>query len=151
MTECVRRADASRGVQLQHVGEKVDHRGGHGCGAVRSQLLESALQLGRIHHCLGDVARLGKVAPAGPYFFVGGAHDLEDEVQLLSLGLAREEGLAGQELGEEAADGPHVDAGAVLVGTEEELRWAVPEGDDVVCVAPAGFAVGAGEAKVGDL
>ena len=40
--------------------------------------------------------------------------------------LAREEGVAGEQLGEDAADAPHVDGRVVPVVLHEQLRRAVP-------------------------
>ena len=44
--------------------------------------------------------------------------DLED---LVNLGVAREQGLAGAHLSEDAANRPHVDAGRVLSATQKNL------------------------------
>ena len=54
-------------------------------------------------------------------------------------------------LGENAPDGPDVDWAGVLVGAEQDLGSAVPQGDDLVRVDADRDAEGPGEAKVGDL
>jgi hypothetical protein len=71
---------------------------------------------------------------ARPVGLGGSAQDAEDLEDLVNLGVAGEEGLAGGHLGEDAADGPHVDTSGVLTTTEENLRCAVPESDDFMCV-----------------
>ena len=57
---------------------------------------------------------------------------VEDEAELLHLRLAREEGPAQDELGQDAARRPDVDGAAVARFAEQELRGTVPEGDDLV-------------------
>ena len=57
----------------------------------------------------------------------GGRCGLEDLEDFVNLGVAGEQGLPRAHLGEDAADGPHVDAGRVLSAAEEDLRGAVPE------------------------
>jgi len=81
------------------------------------------------HH--GEVAQLGD---AGPALLRRRAEQLEDEVELLELVAAGQDGLAQQQLGQDAAGGPEVDGGPVLRGAEEQLRRPVPEGDDPVGV-----------------
>ena len=57
---------------------------------------------------------------------------VEDEAELLHLRLAREEGPAQDELGQDAARRPDVHGAAVARFAEQELRGTVPEGDDLV-------------------
>jgi hypothetical protein len=47
-------------------------------------------------------------------------------LELVEVGLAREEGHAQHELGKDAADGPHVDRGRVGARAKQELRGSVP-------------------------
>lgn len=61
-----------------------------------------------------------------------------DEVQLVHIGLARPQRDPGQQLGEDAADGPDVDGRAVLRVAHQQLRGAVPPGGHVVRVVIAG-------------
>lgn len=68
--------------------------------------------------------------------------------------MAREKGHAAEDLGEDAADGPDVDALVVGVPSEEDLGRAVPAGGDILGeVAFVGDVVdeGSGEAEVADL
>ena len=60
-----------------------------------------------------------------------GALAPEDAVQLVNLGVSGEEGLLGDELGEDAADGPHVDTDRVVLTAEQDLRSAIPESDNL--------------------
>lgn len=64
---------------------------------------------------------------------------------------ALEEGLAGEEFPEDAADAPGVDRGGVAGRAEEELGRAVPEGDDELGEFGGRVADVAGHAEVGDL
>ena len=75
------------------------------------------------------------------------AENLEN---LINLAIAREQRFPRRHLGENAADGPHVDAGAVLAATEQDFGAPVPERDDFVGVGAEGDAEGAGEAEVGE-
>ena len=65
--------------------------------------------------------------------------------------LTLEEGLLGGHLREDAADTPDVDGTRILVGAQEDLGGAVPEGHYLVGVHAHGDAKGAGQAEVGDL
>jgi hypothetical protein len=49
----------------------------------------------------------------------GRAEHVDDEAELLQVVAAGEEGFAREELGEDAADGPHVDGGAVVLVLDE--------------------------------
>lgn len=60
-----------------------------------------------------------------------------DEVQLVYVGLARPQGDPGQQLREDAADGPDVHGRAVLRVAHQQLRGAVPPGGHVVRVVIA--------------
>lgn len=57
---------------------------------------------------------------------------LGDEAHLVHVVAAGEEGLAVEELQEDAADGPDVDGGGVVRGVEQELGGAVPPRDHVL-------------------
>lgn len=61
----------------------------------------------------------------------GRAQNLDDLDELISRGLAGEEGLADQHLGDHAPDGPDVDGGGVLCGSEDEFWSAVVAGANV--------------------
>jgi hypothetical protein len=72
-------------------------------------------------------------------------------LKLVDFVFALEEGFSCQELAKNAADGPHVDGLAVASCAEEELRGAVPEGDDELGEFWGwGVADVTGHAKVGD-
>ncbi len=92
----------------------------------------------------------GKLADAGPGAFRRRAHDAEDLLELVLVRGAGEEGAARVHFGHDAAGGPDVDAGVVGARAEEDVRGAVPEGDDFVGEGVDGDAEGAGEAEVGE-
>ena len=73
---------------------------------------------------------------------------LEDLCELVEVGVPCNEGHAQQQLGEDAAHRPDVDAGPVDPGAEEELRSAVPPRHDEVRVLAVGGAVVLGQTKV---
>lgn len=103
--------------------------------------------LGCIHWpCRGVISV--EARDARPAQLRGGSQDREDPAQLVLVGRAGEEGVAGQHLGHDAAYRPHVDAGAVHVVPEEHIRGSVPERDDIARVAAHGEAIVAGEAEV---
>jgi len=70
-----------------------------------------------------------------PVGFGRSAENAEDLEDLVDLGVTWEERLAGSHLGEDAANGPHVDASGVLATTEQNFGRAVPEGNDFVGVS----------------
>lgn len=58
---------------------------------------------------------------ARPFCFGRCAEDAEDLEDFVDFGVAGEEGLARAHLGEDAADGPHVDACAIGAAAEEDF------------------------------
>ena len=50
--------------------------------------------------------------------------------------------------GEDAAYGPDVDRRRILLGSEEDLRRSVPEGDNLVCVGLDWESKGSGETEI---
>lgn len=88
---------------------------------------------------------------ARPVGLSGSTQDAEDLEDFIDLGVAGEERLAGGHLGEDAADGPHVDTSGVLATTEKDLRCAVPESDDFVCVGTERDTECAGQTEIGQL
>jgi hypothetical protein len=86
-----------------------------------------------------------------PVSLGGSAQDAEDLEDFVDLGVTREEGLAGGHLGEDAADGPHVDTSGVLATAEKDLRCAVPQSDDFVCVGTERDTECAGQAEIRQL
>ena len=79
------------------------------------------------------------------------SHHLEDAVELVDLRLAGEERLLHEELGEDAADRPHVDGRTVLLGTKQQLRCTVPQRHDDRRVVAQRRAILTRQAKVTDL
>lgn len=87
---------------------------------------------------------------ARPILLTRRTEQTENLEDLVNFGVAREEGLAGSHFGEDAADTPHVDAGAVLASAEQDFGRAVPEGDDLVGICAERDAKGAGKTEVSD-
>jgi hypothetical protein len=56
---------------------------------------------------------------------------LEDFEDLIDFRITREERLASDHLGKNAANGPHIDTSRVLTSTKQNLRRTVPESDDL--------------------
>lgn len=61
-----------------------------------------------------------------------------DQVQLVHVGLPGPQGDPRQQLGEHAADGPHVNGGAVLGIPNQQLGGSIPASRHVVGVVVAG-------------
>mmetsp|Transcript_7259 Transcript_7259/g.24722 ORF Transcript_7259/g.24722 Transcript_7259/m.24722 type:complete len:287 (-) Transcript_7259:286-1146(-) len=61
-----------------------------------------------------------------------GPEHVDDEPELLEVVAPREERLAAEELGEDAAHAPHVDGLIVRIVLHQELRRPVPPGDHVL-------------------
>ena len=112
-----------------------------------------------------ELRPVGHVLHEGPALARGQAHDLDDLLHLVLLEghlllvvhlglLALEDGPQGEQLGEDAADGPEVDGGRVVVRAEDQLRRAVPYGHDhLVTAVQRGQRLvhAAGEAQIADL
>ncbi len=78
---------------------------------------------------------------AGPVFFGGDSEHLDNFDHLVSLEgdsflavhfcfFAFEDWAEGEEFGEDAADGPEVDGGRVVFGSQEEVGRAIPDRDN---------------------
>jgi hypothetical protein len=81
---------------------------------------------------LGETGlEVGEARDSGPVFLSRSSEDAEDLEDFVDFRVAREQRLACGHLGEDAADGPHVDACAVLASAEEDFGCAVPESDDL--------------------
>eukprot|EP00964_Phaeocystis_antarctica_P128970 scaffold92794_cov54-Phaeocystis_antarctica.AAC.4 len=93
----------------------------------------------------------GPSLAAGPDFLAWRAEQLEDAVDLVKLAAARQQRLAQHQLGEDAAERPHVQRRPVGQAAEQQLGRAVPQGDHHVRVWLERVAVLAREAKVADL
>ena len=92
----------------------------------------------------------GELGDAGPGALGGGAHQAEDLLELVFVGRAGEQGATRVHFGHDTAGGPDVDAGVVGATPEQDVRGAVPEGNDFVGEGVDGNAEGAGETKVGE-
>lgn len=86
-----------------------------------------------------------------PVGFGRSAQNAEDFENLVDLGVTREKRLAGSHLGEDAANGPHVNTSGVLAATEQNFGRAVPESDDLVGVSAERNTKGASQTKIGQL
>ena len=94
--------DARGGVEGEHLVEEVEGlRVGFG-----EELLEGAF--GHVGKIADVVLGTGR-ADAGEGFFVGGAKDVQDLVELVDVVTAFEERAAAKEFGEDAADRPDID------------------------------------------
>jgi hypothetical protein len=58
-------------------------------------------------------------------------HVPEDLEDLVDLRVTGEQGLAGAHLGEDGADGPHIDTGGVLAASKQNFGGAVPQCNDL--------------------
>ena len=88
----------------------------HGHGKVELVLCEASENLfGILHSELGEGGfEVGQFADSWPGLFSWRAVELEDLENLIDLRIAHEEWSLLNELSEDAADGPHVDAQRVL-------------------------------------
>jgi hypothetical protein len=75
----------------------------------------------------------------------------ENAEDFVNLRVARPQRLAVDELGEDAANGPHVHGGRVRALAEQDFGRAVPQRDHLVRVGAHGDHKGARQAKVGEL
>mmetsp|Transcript_14072 Transcript_14072/g.35873 ORF Transcript_14072/g.35873 Transcript_14072/m.35873 type:complete len:239 (+) Transcript_14072:32-748(+) len=76
---------------------------------------------------------------------------LKNRQHLLDLALPGKHRRPRHHLGQNRADGPHVDGGCVVLRAEEDFRGPVPQRDDLVCVLRDGDGEDAAEAEVCDL
>ena len=98
--------DTRRGVEGEHLVEEIEGlRVGFG-----EELLEGAF--GHVREVADVVLGTGR-ADAGEGFFVGGAEDVQDLVELVDVVTAFEEGTAAKEFGKDAANRPDIDYRAI--------------------------------------
>ena len=110
----------------------------------------------RIHHFLVGLAlplgeaglEIGIAGDAGPFVLSWSAQHAKDLENLVNLAVSGEQRLARGHLGENAAHAPHVDSSTVLTSPEQDLRSAIPEGDDFMGVGAKRNTKSAGETKV---
>ena len=141
MPQRLQGSDPHLGSQLQHPGDQIQ---AHliDLGQEHPQILRREdVKIGFVFRELGDSrpAALGR-----------GAHYAEDLLELVFVGGAGEEGATGVHFRHDATRGPDVDAGVVGARAEEDVRGAVPEGDDLVAEGVDGDTEGARKAKVGE-
>lgn len=140
-------ADASSGVVHQHALQQVQAVLAKNLDAVCVDHLIVLLSL-PLREAALEVWEGGHT---GPICLGRGSENAEDLEDFVDLGVAWEERLAGSHFGEDAADGPHVDTSGVLAATKQNLRRAVPKGDDLVSVSTERNTEGASETKIGQL
>lgn len=135
-------ADPQLWSQLQHALQEIE--------ADRVDLRENHAQvLGGVH--LEVLLVLRVLGDPRPGALRRRAHDAEDPDELVFVRRAGEEGPPGVHLGHDAAGGPDVDAGVVRAAPEEDIRGAVPEGDDFVGEGVDGYAKGARKTEIREL
>lgn len=88
---------------------------------------------------------------SGPSRIIRGSKDAKDFEDLVDFGVAREERTTGDHLGEDAADGPSVNSGGVLLATQQNFRGPVPQSNNFVSIGAKRNAESASQAKVGKL
>ena len=98
-----------------------------------------------------DRFEIRELGHSGPDSFVGSPQGPEDPEELIDLAVAREKGTLEDHLGEDAPEAPDIDGHGVRLGSEENLWRSVPQGDDLVSVAPLRHREGSGQAEVSQL
>ena len=111
------------------------------------------------HHLLDWVRRpvwerrlvVSQISHTWPDIFVGSSHYPEDSEELVELAIASKKRPLGDHLGEDAANGPDINRGAVLHGAKQDLRGSVPQGDNFFGVGPDRDGESPGQPKVSNL
>lgn len=140
--QCFVCADAQLGPQLQHALKQVD--------ASRIDLWQDLPEILRRVEAEGGLV-LGKLGNAGPRAFGRRPHDAEYPGELILVGRAGEQRPAGVHLSHDAARRPNVDARIVGPAAEENVRRAIPQGDDLVGKGVDGDTKSAGQSEVAEL
>lgn len=140
-------ADTSSGVVHQHALQQIQAVLAKNFDAVCVDHLVILLPLPLREAAL----EVGEGRDTRPVGFGRSAQNAEDFENLVDLGVTREKRLAGSHLGEDAANGPHVDTSGVLAATEQNFGRAVPESDDLVGVSAERNTKGASQTKIGQL
>lgn len=78
------------------------------------------------HNCV-----LGQLGDAGPVAFCRGTDVLADQPDLINLRIARQVRSSENEFGKDGSNRPDVNGARVVLHAKEQLRWAVPSGNDV--------------------
>lgn len=94
---------------------------------------------------------VGQLLYSWPNVVSGGAERAKDFKDLVNLGVTWEERMSQSHLGKDAADGPHVDGGAVVSRAQQHFGRTVPERYNFVGIGAERDTKGTGETKVGEL
>lgn len=140
-------ADTSSGVVHQHALQQIQAVLAKNFDAVCVDHLVILLPLPLREAAL----EVGEGRDTRPVGFGRSAQNAEDLEDLVDLGVTREKRLTGSHLGEDAANGPHVNTSGVLAATEQNFGRAVPESDDLVGVSAERNTKGASQTKIGQL
>lgn len=144
--EDVGRGGSVVGIEGEHGGEEAKA----GLGDVGEFGGEGALLL-----LFGDEGpdgfRIGQGLKARPGFSGWGTEQGEDLGQLADFVGALEERVFGEQFGEDAAEAPDVDFGAVGFGAQQEFGRAVPERDDALGQSWGWIGGVSGQTEVGKL
>lgn len=92
-----------------------------------------------------------KLCDAGPDIFRWGAHTSEDAEQLINLRVAVEEWLPCNHLRKNASNAPDINRSGVALTTKKNLRGAIPESNDFVCVDANGNTERASKTEISQL
>ena len=136
------RGNASVGVERDQTGKQIDLE------FVQGRRMLSHGHAAELRERRFEIVQFQSV---GPVILVRGTEDLEDLEDLVDLRVAHEERSALDHLSEDAACGPEVDAKTVGLLSEENLRAAVPERDDLVGVRLNWQAERSGQSEVSQL
>ena len=140
-------ADTSSGVVHQHALQQIQAVLAKNFDAVCVDHLVILLPLPLREAAL----EVGEGRDTRPVGFGRSAQNAEDLEDLVDLGVTREKRLTGSHLGEDAANGPHVNTSGVLAATEQNFGRTVPESDDLVGVSAERNTKGASQTKIGQL
>lgn len=92
-----------------------------------------------------------ELSNAIPHLLSGSAKGIKDFVQLVNLGITREQRGPHNHFCEDAADGPNINGCGIFSGTKQDFGGPVPQGDDLVCIVSNGNTESPCETKVGEL
>ena len=123
MLERVLSRDTTIGIVYKHLLEQVE--------TLRAQARYMNTQIFLLE--LREVRSVAlQVLDAGPLIRRRCSHDLENLDELIFLVLAREQGLPGHNLSEDAANRPNVDRRVVVLRAHENVRSAIPQRHNLV-------------------
>ena len=142
MLECILGGDSLIRIMDEHLFEQVEAVCTESWNVVAQVLLLILREVGLVLRQLRD---------AGPLVSSRGASDLKDFKKLVILVAAWEEWLLSDDLCEDAADGPDVDRGVVVLGTHEDVGGSVPQGHHFVREVLYRNTEGTGQTEIGEL